>query len=94
MIVVIHKTLLNFAVFAQTVDFGTDQVLFHEVVFLVKGVTVRSGLLEEAFIFVGVEESQDHIQACEHDDIDAFMEQLRFRTHFSQSNSCCEDSTT
>jgi hypothetical protein len=43
---------------------------------------------------VGVEESQYHIQACEHDDIDAFMEQLRFRTHFSQSNSCCEDSTT
>lgn len=74
MIIVIHKTLLYFTVFPQTVHFGTDQVLLHEVVFLVKRITVRSGLLEETFIFMGVEESQDHIQACEHDDIDTFME--------------------
>lgn len=87
-------TLLNLSVFPDVVELRPYEMLFDHVVLLVEGVALRSILLKEGLVLVGVEEGHDDVEAGEDHDVDAFMEKLLFGVGFSDRNSCSKDGST
>lgn len=90
MVVVVEASFLNLPVLAKSMRPRPYKMLLHKAVLLVQVVPVRSDLLKEILVLVGIEEGQGYVNPREHDNIDALVEELLLGIGLGDCNSCSE----
>ena len=94
MIIASVKSLLNLSILSNLIELRPSKVLFNHVALLMKGEAFRRVLLEECFVFVGIEEGHNHVQSCEDYNIQALMEELLFSISFGDGDASCKYGST